>query len=186
MSEQARKVFYIEEQKAKDVLAAIKAIEPVISLIRVWGKTEQELLTAEQEEKRLKEEIDAIDVTIKLLTGDIVGALAEEHDKRCRAYRETQGKCEELREKCKNFEAEVISYQEYVKLYNWENTYIKPYSFETKEEILALLFYLYNVKFTNDSIIKSLFLQKWFNNQSCYYLEDGWNRMLEGLKANKI
>ena len=38
MSEQARKTFNVKEQKAKDVLAAIQTVKPVITLIREWGK----------------------------------------------------------------------------------------------------------------------------------------------------
>ena len=43
MSEQARTVFDIEEQKAKDVLAAIKVVKSVLPIIREWGKKKKNI-----------------------------------------------------------------------------------------------------------------------------------------------
>lgn len=192
MSEQARKRFDIEEQREKDLLQVVKNITPVIPLIREWGKTEKKLSITEKEEERLKEEIGALDMTIKLLKGDIRVALAREHDQRCEELRKIREQCEELRNACEDFESEVHSYERYTELYNWGKIFqlLNSDTFQNNEEVLALMFLIYNggayTMKMNNFFLSSSLLNKKFNDQKYRALTHGWDTMLEALKANEI
>lgn len=195
MSEQARKVFNIEEQRAKDILAAIKTISPVIPLIREWGIAEQQLLPVKEEEKKLKEEIELIKNTINLLEDRVIALLAKEHNKRCRAYSEIYEKCEELKQKCKFYESQVIYYREYAELFSWVD--IKDLKklldlnyFQDKDEFLSMVFLALN---NNNN--KSPTLGEWQSLEKSLKISikdvgsiflNGWNYMLKKLKANEL
>ena len=190
MSEQARQVFDLEEQQVKDVLAAIKTILPVISLIREWGKVEKEFNSFENEEKRLSKEIATLGKTLGILSGTaIIDDLAEERNKRVRQWEEIQKKCQELQQKCEEYEREVILYQEYASLFGRKYAYaiskaLEQNSLEEKDEVLAILFLLHNKE-------EGMGFQERFQVERCFekYLTSNllsdWNSMLNDLKANK-
>ena len=115
MSEQARKGFNIEEQKAKDVLAAIKAIKPVISLIREWGKVEQEYVQISEDNKKLSKEIESIEHVIGLAfsEGQLKKDLSKILEEKSSKYKVDTKKEEELKSVCDDMEREVVSYQNY-------------------------------------------------------------------------
>lgn len=191
MSEQARQVFDIEEQQAKDVLEAIKTIVPVISLIREWGKVEQELEGANKEEMRLEEEIASIGKTLGMLSGtDIINGLAEERNKRCRRYAKIKEKCEKLQTKYDEYEQQVMSYQKYTSLFGVKYVHgiyraLEQNSFDGKDEFLALFFFLHNkeggIEFYEWSHVKERFEEQLNSILLC-----DWNAVLAALKANKI
>lgn len=191
MSEQARKAFDLEEQQAKDVLAAIKTMVPVISLIREWGKVGQELQEANNEEMRLEEEIASIGKTLGMLSGKaIIDDLAEERNKRCRRHAKIKEKCEKLQHKYDEYEREVMSYQNYASLFGVKyvrGIYIalEQNSFNGKDEFLALFFFLHNkeggIEFYERSHVKDRFDKRLNSILLC-----DWNAVLAALKANEV
>lgn len=191
MSEQARQVFDLEEQKAKDVLAAIKTIVPVIPLIREWGKVEQELYAAKNEEKKLREEIAALSRIGKLIPDiSIIDEISGECNKRFEKSTEVKVKCKELQTKYDEYEQQVILYQKYVSLFEWVlyphiTRVSNLYSFEEDDEVLAILFFWYNQnkKTTHYQLSQILRLS---NKQLPEFLLQGWNAMLAALKENEV
>lgn len=190
MSEQARQVFDLEEQKAKDVLAAIKTIVPVISLIREWGKVEKELESAKKEKTRLTKEIASIGKTLGVLSGTaIIDDLAEERNKRCRMCAEVKEKGEELQRKYDEYEQQVISYQNYASLFGGRHVFarqrvLEQNSFEGKDELLAMLFFLYN-KEDGFGFQERFQVESRFRDRLPRAFLDDWNSMLAVLKANE-
>lgn len=183
MEKKARKVFDLNEQQAKDVLAAIKAIVPVISLIREWGKAEQELSKVKSDNLRLRTEVESLEKTTEILSdSDIVEKLKEETEKKKKEYQENNEKKVGLKEKCEAYEDEVICYQDYAEMFSWidDDVFKKTSelsSFEDEEEILAMAFLLLNSG-TNLKGFHS------FDMDNIIAL--GWNDMLRMLKANEL
>lgn len=191
MSEQARKIFDIEEQQAKDVLAAIQVIVPVISLIREWGKVEQELYAAKNEEIMLREEIEALSRISELLPDiSIIDEISGECNKRSKKSTEVEVKCKELQTKYDEYEQQVMSYQKYTSLFGVKYVHgiyraLEQNSFDGKDEFLALFFFLHNkeggIEFYEWSHVKERFEERLNSILLC-----DWNAVLAALKANKI
>lgn len=107
MSEQSRKMFDIDEQKAKDVLAAIQAVKPVLSLAREWGIKTRTYTQVTEDNERLSEEIESIKYVIGLTcTGSM---LAEELNK---VLNEKSSEYEASLKKKKNLRKSMIIWKE--------------------------------------------------------------------------
>ena len=195
MSEQARKVFNIEEQKAKDVLAAIKAIMPVISLIREWGKVEQEYEQIADANRKLSKEIESIKHVIGLafsegqLKKDLLKILEEKSSK----YKVDTKKEEELKSICDNMEREVISYQNYAEGFDWITKSVLQELFKLdtfgKEKFFSMMFLLLNANASYE--VRKIVELQYFDcikeyRINCLVSSGGWNYMLEKLKANEL
>lgn len=186
MSEQARQVFKIVEQRSKDTLRVIKTIAPVISIIREWGKVERELSEIDEKIKELKIQKEGLTKALDIISDEYAKLAIEKQLSKVTS--ELMQSCltkNELRERCKIHEDEVISYQEYAKLYNWINTIDIEKAIINGEEFLAIMFLVYNRGINSDcefDYIRKKFPQK---VQSYAYLRR-WNRMLESIKENKI
>ena len=140
---------------------------------------------------RLTEEIDSIGKTLGLLSGKaIIDDLAEERNKRCRMYAEVKAKCEELQHKYDEYEKEVISYQEYASVFGKRYVFaihrvLEQKSFDGKDELLAMLFFLHNkeggIEFYEWSQVKKSFSERLNSILLC-----DWNSVLAALKANEV
>lgn len=195
MSNEARKIFDIEEQKAKEIIAAIKAVAPVIPLIREWGRHEKELCDLTVKIKELQKVTDAIAITIESVEDkSLKQQLQREYDLKVTNHNIAKKREIELQGICKNMELEVISYQKYAKLHGWvtldnlkKALELEP--FEKDEELLSIMFFIYNRKTSNvDSSKEKTFIEHRFSEKQkmFYFILDGWNKMLDSLKANKI
>ena len=192
MSQQARKVFDIEEQKAEDVLAAIKVVQPVLSIIREWGGKTQEYTKLTEDNSRLSNEIASIKHVVGLTCtlSTLAEELCEILDNKTLVYKESIKKEEELKNICSDMEKEVLLYQEYAKLFSWidRSTIEKLLNlshFSEKEEYLSMMFLLLNAGISHHNLEPL----KWskFTDRSYYIrLNGGWNWMLEKLMANEL
>ena len=186
MSVETRKPFNIEEQRAKDLLAAIKTITPVISLIREWGKAEKELEEVCGEVKKISKEIKTINDALEILSGNqVIEALQIAKKEKCELHSQLYTKREELKQICDGFEKEVISYQDYTKQFRkWINrdvlTEFVLTKLKTQNQYWALLFLVYNA----DNEIA--FVKSYLKGINFYpdVLGNGWNYMLKYLKNN--
>ena len=195
MSGQARKVFNIEEQKAKDVLAAIKAIVPVISLIREWGKVEEEYVQISEGNEKLSKEIESIEHVIGLAfsEGQLKKDLSKILEEKSSKYKVDTKKEEELKSICDNMEREVVSYQNYAENFDWIGKSILEILLELetfdKEEFLSMIFLLLNAKVSQEAL--RIIPYKYSNHIQEYKINAlissfGWNIMLDKLKENKL
>ena len=192
MSQQARTVFNIEEQKAKDVLAAIKVVHPVLAIIREWGVKEKDYEKVSEYNVELSKQMDSIATVCGLACkglpleqklSQMLKNKASEHNETCK--RES-----ELKRICDDLEGEVVLYQEYAQMFSWiDKSIIEKVlhlsNFEDKEEYLSMMFLFLNAGIS-DYNLEPL---KWsvFNERSYYIrLSSGWNWMLEKLKANEF
>lgn len=191
MSEQARKVFNIEEQKAKDVLAAIKVVQPVLSLIREWGKKEQEYKQLSEDNKKLSEEISSVKHTVRLTINgsDLERQLTIILKDKSSEYEESSKREAELKCICDKLEREVLLYQEYAKMFSWIyksiiEKVLELNTFLDKEEYLSMMFLFNNAGISNynlEPLKWSVFKDKSYNIRfTC-----GWNWMLNKLKQNE-
>lgn len=194
MSEQARKVFNIEEQKAKDVLAAIKTVQPVLSIIREWGVKEQEYKHVSENKKKLSEEISSLKHVIGLTCKglDLEKDLSEMLETRSSEYEVSLKGEEKLKGICKDLEGEVLLYQEYAKMFTWiDNNVIeeilKLNNFEDKEEFLSMIFLFLNAKVLYYNLEPlHCFIDKEGYHINALTSSNGWNWMLNQLKLNKL
>ena len=195
MSKQARKVFDIEEQKAKDVLAAIKTIMPVISRIREWGKVEKEYKQIATNNEQLFKEIESIKHVIGLAfsEGQLKKDLSKILEEKSSKYKVDTKKEEELKIVCNVMEIEVISYQKYAGVFDWitKKCLEKVLELNTfnKEEFLSMMFLLLNANVSYE--VRKILELKYSNRIREYRINylvssDGWNYMLEKLKANEL
>lgn len=194
MNEQARTVFNIEEQKAKDVLAAIQVVHPVISIIREWGKVEQEYEKTVNYNIKLSEEIKSIKYVLGITctADELKERLSEILEDKFSEYKTSMQKEEKLKIICDDMENEVILYQQYANMYTWiKKNNIKRIldikSFEDKEEYLSLMFLLLNANLAYYDL-RTLY---YFNDREEYQINsliscNGWNNMLKKLKSNEI
>lgn len=190
MSENARTVFNIEEQKAKDVLAAIQTVKPVISLIREWGKITKEYTQLKEDNAKLSEEIASIKKVIALTcTGlTLQNDLWQIVNNKSSEYEEAKEKEEELKSIYDNMEKEIIFYREYVNLFNWVDKNIveevvKLNDFENKEEFLSMIFLFLNANVSKYNL-KPLYC--FIGREGYCAIHNGWNWMLDKLKSNEL
>lgn len=195
MSGEARKVFDIEEQKAKEIITAIKAAAPVIPLIREWGRYEKELCDLTVKIKELQKVIDAIAITIESVEDNsLKEQLQKEVDIRVTNYNVAKIREGELQGICKNIEEEVISYQKYAKLHGWvtldnlkKALELEP--FEEDKDLLPVMFFVYNRNSMQAGSEKErAFIQVRYsmNDKIWTFVFKDWNTMLESLKSNLI
>lgn len=193
MSLEARKIFNFEEQRAKDVLQAIKTITPVISIIREWGKVEEEFLDVSDKLRVLKENISTLRKSLNIISDEFIrNNINDKIKKDSEELKELSSKEETLKEKCERLENEIIEYQRYVEIFKDINSDImelvfKADSFENNDEYLAIIFIVLNIKLTNLDmryLVKKYQESRWSN--TFLLLENGWNSMLKSLKKNKI
>ena len=193
MSSEARKPFYIEEQRAKDILQAIKTITPVISIIRDWGKAENELTEVTIKVAELEENISALRKSLNIiLNEDVNQAINNEIKDQLEELEKVSSKKETLKEKCEKLESEIIDYQRYVKLFQDINTHImelvlKAYSFEKDDEFFAMIFmFIINESRNLDAryLVQKYQSNRWPN--TFLLLSNGLNYMLKQLQENKI
>jgi len=198
MREQARQVFDIEEQKAKDVLAAIRVVKPVISICREWGRKYREY--SQIDNASLDKEIESIKYVIGLTcTG---AALAEQLrqilDKKSSEYEASLRKEKELKGIYDAIEEEICLYQSYAKLFNWIDKSViervlRLNNFEDKEEYFSLMFLLLNA----DISTHNLEPLRCFINKEGYHANalisnngrisnNGWNWLLNKLMLNEL
>ena len=195
MSSEARKVFDIEEQKAKEIIAAIKASAPVIPLIREWGRYEKELYNVTVKIEELHKITDAIAITIEAVEDDsLKEQLQRELNTRVINHNVAKIRESELQDICKNIEKEVISYQKYARIHDWvtldnlkEALKLEP--FEEEKDLFSIMFFIYN----RNSVESSKEKEKSFikdrysiNKEICSFILQDWNTMLDSLKSNKI
>ena len=193
MSLEARKIFNFEEQRANDILQAIKTITPVISIIREWGKAENELTDVTTKVAELKENISALRKSLNIiLKEDVKQAINNEIKDQLVELEKFSRKKETLKEKCERHESEIVDYQRYVKLFQDINTHImelvfKVYSFEKDDEFFAMIFmFIINESRNLDAryLIQKYQSHRWSN--SFLLLSNGLNYMLKQLQENKI
>ena len=185
MSTEERKKFNIEEQRAKDLLAATKTITPVISLIREWGKAEKELEEICGEVKKLSKDIGILRNALELIDGGDKLIISEVKERKCQLHNQLYTKREELKQICDGFEKEIISYQEYTKQFSkWINrdvlTEFVLTKLKTQNQYWALLFLVYNAD-NEIAFVKSYLKGINFHPD---VLDKGWNYMLKYLKNN--
>lgn len=183
MSEQARTVFDIEEQKAKDVLAAIKVVKSVLPIIREWGKKEEKYKNLSTYNQKLSEQIRSINLTIAETDNRHLYPLLKDKNSE---YDESSKREAELKCICDNLEGEVFLYQKYAKIFSWiDKSIIEKVlnlnNFKDKEEYLSMMFLLLNADISEYNL-------KPMNQRSYYYIgfTYGWNWMLNKLKQNEI
>ena len=194
MSENARTVFNIEEQKVKDVLTAIQTVKPVISLIREWGKITKQYTELKEDNAKLSEEIASIKKVIALTcTGlTLQNDLWQIVNNKSSEYEESKEREEEL--KCINdkMEKELIHYQEYANMFNWiDKSIIEKLlnlsDFEDKEEYLSMMFLFLNAGIS-DYYLEPLncfrFKEGYYLN--CFISSGAWNWMLNKLLLNEL
>jgi len=194
MSEKARTVFNIEEQKAKDVLAAIKVVQPVLSIIRYWGVKEKEYEKVSENNAELAKQMESIAHVCGLTCEGL--ALKEElsqllKDKSSK-HKEFSQREKELKCICTDLEEEVILYQKYAKMFSWIDKDIiekvlNLNNFDNKEEFLSMMFLFLNAGISYYNL-KPL---NFFIGKEGYYTNvllssGGWNNMLKYLKSNKL
>lgn len=192
MSEQARKVFDIEEQQAKDVLSAIEVVQPVLSIIREWGKITKEYTKLTEDNVKLSEEI----ASIKKVIGLTCSGLSLEKDlmqilnNKSSEYEKSKKREEEFKCVYDNLEKEVILYQEYAKFFNWINKSIiekvlNLRNFEDKEEYLSMMFLFLNAGIS-DYYLEPLKCSMFSERHYYIKVSGGWNWMLDRLLLNEI
>ena len=190
MSTETRKAFNIAEQKAKDILAAVKTITPVISLIREWGKTEREYNLALIEKAKVLEELKSLEHVLEIIfSGDeIKEPLSKELEKKKEYVQELDNKTQRLEKICNYFALEVIEYQSYAQLFSWWRDakicekVVK--SLSSKEENLAIIFLLLSSG-TNGGYL-SIYNEVENSGTYCECIINGWDYMLRHLKDNSI
>ena len=186
MSVETRKQFNIEEQRAKDLLAAIKTITPVISLIREWGKAEKELEEVCGEVKKISKEIKTIKDALEILSGNqVIEALQTAQKEKCELHNQLYAKREELKQTCDDFDEEVQSYQSYTKQFNRcidRDVLSKVVldKLKTQDQYWAILFLAYNAD--NEIVFIKSYLEG--INFHPDVLDGGWHDMLRYLKNN--
>lgn len=186
MSVETRKPFNIEEQRAKDLLAATRTITPVISLIREWGKAEKELEEVCGEVKKISKEIKTIKDALKILSGNqVIEALQIAEKEKCELHNQLYTKTKELQQTCDDFEKEVISYQDYTKQFNRcidrdVLSEVVLNKLKTQDQRWALLFLAYNAD-NEIAFIKSYLEGTNFHPDA---LEITYNDMIKYLKNN--
>lgn len=201
MKQESRKVFDVNEQRAKDVFAAIKTIVPVISIIREWGKFEQECNQIAIDNKKLFEEMKAIKQVIELTCtgGELEASLSKVLKEKSDKYNVSTQKAAELQKICNDMQNEVCKYQLYSKSFNYINNkevirILLKANFD-KEEFLSMLFLVHSVKVSHDILgsIHERFvycISEYGSGQlEEYQIEDFFyhmNSMLMQLKLNKI
>ena len=190
MSENARTVFNIEEQKAKDVMAAIKVVQPALSLIREEGKIKKEYIQLKEDNAKLSEEITSIKKVIALTcTGlTLQNDLWQIVNNKSSEYEESKEREEELKIIYDNMEKEVILYQEYAKLFNWvDNNVIeevlKSNDFEEKEKFLAMMFLFLNSNISKYNLGP---LHCFAGREGYHAIHQGWNWMLNKLILSEL
>ena len=193
MSSEARKTFCIEEQRAKDILYAIKAISPVIEIIRAWGDAENELTEVTTKVNQLQENISALSKSFNILDiEDAKTAVNNEIKKQEEKLLKFSSRRERLKEKCDDLENEIVEYQKYAKRFQDINTHImelvlKEYSFEKDDEFLAMIFMcIINESRNLDSryLVQRHQSNRWPN--TFLLLSNGMNYMLTQLKERNI
>ena len=194
MSENARTVFNIEEQKAKDVMAAIKAVQPVLSLIREGGKVKKEYTQLREDNVKLSEEIASIKKVIELtcrglsLEKDLMQILNNKSSE----YEKSKKREEELKCIYDNMGKEVTLYQEYANMFNWiDKSIIEKVlnlsNFEDKEEYLSMMFLFLNAGISDyylEPLNCFMFKEGYYLN--CFMSSGAWNWMLNKLLLNEL
>ena len=195
MSSEARKVFDVEEQEAKEVITVIKAVAPVISLIRDWGRYEKEFYDVTHKLKELKKIIDAMKITIESVKDNsLKQQLQIELHTRIENYDTYETRERNLRGTCTIIEKQVILYRKYARNHGWVTLdnlkkALKLEPFEEYEDLLSIMFFVYNRNSSNSSNEKEkLFIEDRYsiNNEKSSFIFKDWNEMLESLKSNLI
>lgn len=195
MSEQARTVFNIEEQKAKDVMAAIKVVQPVLSIIRKWGKVTKEYTQLTEDNLKLSEEIASIKKVIELTCSGL--SLEEDLNKilnnKSSEYEKSKKREEELKKISSDMEKDVLLYQEYAKLFNWIDHCIiekvlNLHNYEDKEEYLSMMFLIFNAGISEQNLYPLKCCTMLREKHQHYYVRVncGWNWMLNKLLLNEL
>ena len=147
---EGRKNFDVKGQKENDVLAAIKVVTPVISIIREWGKADRELSKVKTEINKLQKEVKAIDAVLEIFPkSSITKVLKEEKEQREQKAKNLEGRKDQLEENCTNLIGEVINYQEYVRVFRWIDEEMIKFLFdpdlsETGYDLYAIIFFVDN------------------------------------------
>lgn len=190
MSEQARKVFNIEEQVAKDILTAIKVIFPVIPLIRERGKIEREREEACNNAERLSIEIKTLKDALDILSDNrVIKPISEACEQKMKLLEEFNKKANELTRICDDLKAETVLYRDYAKDYFsdlMQDDILEELVFpklKTRNQYLTILFLSYS--YTN---VVSDFIVRFLADKNIdpIIFTGGWKYMLEKLKANEL
>lgn len=192
MIEQARQVFDLEEQKAKDVLEAIQAVKPVISLSREWGRIYREY--GQIDNASLAKEIESIRYVIGLTcTGsELAEQLRQILDKKSSEYEASLKNEKEIKGIYDAIEEEICLYQSYAKLFNWIDKSViervlRLNDFEDKEEYFSMMFLLLNANiFTHNLEPLRCFINKEGYYANALISSNGWNWLLNKLMLNEL
>lgn len=193
MSLEARNTFNSEEQRAKDVLQAIKTITPVISVIKEWGSCEKELIQVADEVTKFKKNISELRESLNIISDEFVRNTINYKIKvDSEELEKISSKKETLKKKCEKLENELIEYKKYAISFkdisdNIMEIVFKENSFENEDEFLAMIFIVLNIdsKFLDIRYhVQKYQASRWPN--TFLLLSNGWAYMLQELKQNKI
>lgn len=194
MSEQVHKEFNLYEQKAKDILSAIIAIIPVVSIIRNFGSAEKECERLQSDVVvKTAGEIVSISETIRILDDeDMKKTLSKILLEKQKMYNIAKEKQKHLEEQKRDLLCEIQRYQTYIELFeDWDvdkdllQDVLELHPFNDEEEFLALLCFILNNRF-EVAVSKKVLEKDCFSSRSYSkkLLEKGWNYMFEYLKNN--
>lgn len=145
MSEQTRKKFDIEEQRANDVIAAIKTIVPLVSVIREWGKVAKELSSVRERLKELELNQETLNRSCEIISNNSVkSAIEEEISIQAKELELFSQRELQLSESYQELDNEIVAYREYMKYFSYVSDEIvdkvlELNSFEDKDEVLAMI-----------------------------------------------
>lgn len=188
MSTETRQAFNLSNQKEKDILAAVKTITPVISIIREWGKAEREISEVKGKLKKNNAEYQRLSSIADRITEIGKNALNIAFERNYEERKKLSERVNKLQEVCNNFEKQVINYQNYVRTFKHvEGNIIQMIQgsnlFENEEDsVCFLVFFIYNI---DEDLRKYEYL---FNKVSSYFeekqIECSWTNILQYLKNN--
>lgn len=184
MSETARKMFDISEQLAEDLIRTIEVISPVITVIREWGKCEQEYRKAKDQSENLKEQLESFRKTISFLCEDdpTRKALEAKYEVLQQAAEAYKQKAKSLDEANRQYEQEVVDYMAYSRILNvnekiW-NKVLESMKVDN-DNALCILFILHTGR--TDTREKNKILKQYFKDYPVDLTID-WNRFLDFVK----
>lgn len=193
MSENTRKKFDIEEQRARDYITAIKTIVPLVSIIREWGKVAKELSSVRERLKELELNQETLNRSCEIISNNSVkSAIEEEISIQAKELELFSQKELQLSEMYFELEEEIKTYREYMDDFLYVSDKIvdkvlELNSFENKEEVLAMLCFFNHVdnNYCDDDRMLAIargygIVESGNEIQIC----SGWNAMLNYLMNN--
>lgn len=188
MNTEKRKVFNLEDQKVKDILAAIKTITPVISLISVWGKKERAYEEVSDDVKKVSKDIKILRDAAKILSDQQAKELLSKTEReKYDLYQALSQKEEILKRECKELEDEVNAYVNYAKKWvgitkNTIDRLISLNSYTKYDDAMALLFFAHITTDYTSIERRKIIRYLSINGQDPGVIEVGWNKFINYLK----